>query len=148
MARINVTHVLGGGLLAGLVINVLGGFAWEMVLADDFQRQLVAPLPGQIFMASWLWSFAVGVMAVSLYAAIRAHFGSGSKTAIIAGAMTWVLGCALPNGLIWAFGIFEGSLMATSSAVGLVELVLATLAGAWLYRSAGEVVAVESGASA
>lgn len=64
-------------------------------------------------------------------------YGPGPKAAVIAGVMTWILGYAMPNYALWYSGIFGGSLMALASAIGLVEFILATLAGAWVYKPAG-----------
>ena len=136
MPKINVVHVIGGGILAGLIINVFGMVTWVMILANDFQRQIGKEPPSSANMVFWFWGFLLGIIAVWLYASIRAHYGPGAKTAIMAGSMTWLLSVFMPNCAVWALGIFGGSLVAKASALGLVELILATLAGAWIYKPA------------
>jgi hypothetical protein len=83
---------------------------------------------------SFLWSFLIGIVTVWLYASLPTHYGSWLKTAVVAGVTTWVLGLALPSSAIWLFGIFGGSLLAEASAFGVVEFVLAAVAGAWVYN--------------
>jgi hypothetical protein len=134
MARINVVHVVGGGVLAGLVINITGGLVWNFILADDYVTQVGKDLPGRVMPGSFLWSFLIGIVTVWLYASLRTHYGSWLKTAVIAGVTTWILGVALPSSAIWLFGIFGGSLLAIASAFGVIEFVLAAVAGAWVYN--------------
>ena len=118
--------------------------------AADYARlsQLGKELPKRAIPAAMALGYVIGIMAVWLYASMRAHYGPGPNTAVIAAVMTWMLGYALPHYSFWAAGIFSGSLMALASAIGLAELILATLAGAWIYKPAGEVVAPEPSVSA
>jgi hypothetical protein len=81
-----------------------------------------------------LREFIYGLMAVWLYAAIRPRFGAGPKTALYAGVGVWVLGNLLPSVNWGPRGIVPGHLFVIAVMVGLVEIVVATEAGAWLYR--------------
>ncbi|MBI4519687.1 MAG: hypothetical protein HY701_02525 [Gemmatimonadetes bacterium] len=73
-------------------------------------------------------------MAVWLYAAIRPRFGAGTATAILAGVVLWALECFFPNIVMAAFSVLSGRLFWLATIIPLVELPLATLAGAWVYR--------------
>jgi hypothetical protein len=44
---------------------------------------------------------------------------------------------ALPNYAFWSFGLFDGQLMVVASVIGLAELLVGTLAGAWVYERPG-----------
>jgi hypothetical protein len=77
-----------------------------------------------------------GVVAVWTYAAIRPRFGSGVKTAIYAGGLTWVTAYALATTTPVIMGVFSLQMACVLVAVGLVEIVVATIAGAWLYQEA------------
>ena len=145
MAKINVVHLVGGGLLAGLIYNVIGGVVWEMILHDEFVRQLGRELPKRAIPAAMALGYLIGIMAVWLYASMRAHYGPGPKTAVIAAVVTWMLCFALPHYSFWAAGIFAGSFMALASAIALAELILATLVGAWIYKPVGEAALPEPG---
>lgn len=76
----------------------------------------------------------VGVATVWLYAAIRPRFGPGPKTAIIAGLVIWGFECVIPNLAMAGFGVLTGRLLLLATAIPAVELPLAALSGAWLYR--------------
>jgi hypothetical protein len=61
-------------------------------------------------------------------------FGPGPKTAAITGFGYWVFGYALPNFGYSAMGLFPTRLLVIGTIVGLVELLAASLCGAWLYK--------------
>ena len=71
-----------------------------------------------------------------LYAAMRARYGPGPKTALCAGAAVRCLGYLLAAVGPIALHLFPGHIMAIGLAVGLVEVLVGTVAGAWLYREA------------
>ena len=76
-----------------------------------------------------------------LYAAIRPRYGAGPKTAVCAGLAVWVAGVLLPNAaFMGAAGLFPASLTMMTTAAGIVELVVAALAGAALYKEGAESV--------
>jgi len=77
-----------------------------------------------------------GVVAVWTYAAIRPRFGSGVKTAIYAAGLTWVTAYALATVTPTVMGVFSHHMAMVLVAVGLVEIVVATIVGAWLYKEA------------
>jgi hypothetical protein len=139
MGKINYGRVLLGGLLAGVIINVLESLLNGLVLREDWVAALTAlgkSQPTGVGPAALLiiWGFLVGVMAIWLYAAIRPRFGPGLKTALYAGLATWVL-AYLSGALAGApLRLFPSSLMAIATAAGMVEAVAATVAGAWVYR--------------
>jgi hypothetical protein len=80
------------------------------------------------------WGFLVGIFAVWLYAAIRPRYGAGPKTALCAGAAVWGLGYLLAVAGPIALHLFPRHIMAIGLVVGLVEVLVGTVAGAWLYR--------------
>ena len=81
-----------------------------------------------------LWGFLIGIYALSLYAAIRPRFCPGPKTAVIAGIGVWVpasLVAMIPQAALHLFG---RRLIAIGVVLGLVEIVVGTVVGAWLYK--------------
>ena len=77
-----------------------------------------------------------GIFLVWLYAAVRPRFGPGPRTAVIAGLACWVL-IGLLHALSEApMGFFPQRLMVIAVSVGLVQMVLAALAGAKVYTEA------------
>jgi hypothetical protein len=77
----------------------------------------------------------LGIFMIWLYAAIRPRYGAGPGTAVCAAVAVWFVGVLLPNiGFMWVGGMFPTSLTVMTTAGGIVELVLAALAGAALYK--------------
>lgn len=145
MGKINWGRVILGGLLAGVVINiaeflingVILGQDWTAamkVLGIDLEAAMQAN-PGMMAMFL-VWGFIFGVIAVWLYAAIRPRFGPGPRTAACAGVVLWLAAYLGPMMSYSALGLWPMRLALIASALGLVELVLATVVGAWLYKEA------------
>lgn len=140
MGKINVSRVIMGGLLAGVVLNVIDFVMYGMVLKADLDSAMHAlgkpPVNNQMIAIFVALDFLFGIYLVWLYAAIRPRFGAGPRTAVIAGVGYWVL-----FGLLHALseapmGLFPMNLTISTTAVTLVEAVLATLVGAKLYTEA------------
>ncbi len=140
MGSINWARVILGGLLAGLVINVSEFVLNGLILAKDMEAATTAlgrKVGGEQLVMFVVWGFLVGIFAVWLYAAIRPRYGAGPKTALCAGSAVWGLGYFLAAVTPVALNLFPTRIMAIGLVVGLVEVMLATLLGAWLYREAG-----------
>jgi hypothetical protein len=137
MGKINWTRVILGGLVAGVVINVFEFLLNGVILAKDMEAAISAlgrEVSGGALAVFTVWGFLVGIFAIWLYAAIRPRYGAGQKTAACAGAAVWGLGYLLAAVTPIALHLFPRRLMAVGLAVGLVEVIVGTLAGAWLYR--------------
>lgn len=137
MARLNFSRVALGGILAGIVINISEYLRYDIVMRGEFEaglRALGKGLPqGGAVTAIWtLWGFALGIAAVWLYAAIRPRYGPGAFTAVRAGVAVWFFTSLLAVIAMRAMGLFDVSVVALGWT--LVECLVATLAGAWLYR--------------
>jgi len=139
MAHTNRGRVILGGLLAGVVINIVEYITNGVVMKQawgEAMRALGKPTeltPGAIVMFN-VWGFLLGIAAVWLYAAIRTRYGPGPNTAIRAGLAAWALAVFLPNLGNYPLGLFPARLLVIATVVALVEIVVATVAGAWLYK--------------
>jgi hypothetical protein len=133
----NWKRIITGGLLAGLVLNV-GEFVAEPLMGSmtkDFFDHLGLPVPGESAMVVFaLSAFALGIVTVWLYAAIRPRYGAGLRTAAIAGGAVWALSCLFPNIAMYLFGLYGARLFWFATLWPLVETVVAAIAGAWVYR--------------
>jgi MFS family permease len=137
MGKINWNRVILGGLVAGAIINIFESVLNGVIFAKDIEaaiKTLGRQESGGALATFIVWGFLVGIFAVWLYAAIRPRYGAGVKTALCAGAAVWGLGYLLAAVTPIALHLFPRRLMAIGLAVGLVEVLLGTLAGAWLYR--------------
>jgi riboflavin transporter FmnP len=138
MGRISLARVVLGGLVAGIVINffqfVLNGY----FLANDWRdlmESLHLPQLGMDEVISFVvLGFVTGLVAVWTYAAIRPRFGAGPKAAIYAALLTWVTAYFLSNAVGVVAGTQTRAIACTVMIVGVIEIVLATLAGAFFYK--------------
>jgi hypothetical protein len=140
MNNINLGRVVLGGLLAGLVLNIgefiLNDFVLGAQMKDFMTRHNFAEPAGSFIAIAVGLTFVMGIVLVLGYACIRTRLGPGVKTAIIAGLFAWFavyFYSGIINGVL--FGIPMGT-MCMVVVYGLVEYILAAVAGAWLYKEA------------
>lgn len=137
MGKINWNRVLLSGLLAGLIINVSEFITNGIVLAGQWDVAMKAL--GRSMSSRALTSFAIlgfvsGITLVLFYATARPRFGPGAKTAVLTGFVFWVIGYGLPSFGFNTAGLLPTRLLLIGTMVGLVEVILASVAGAWLYK--------------
>lgn len=141
MAKINWGRVILGGLVAGVIINIGENLCGGLILKQKWDAAMSAlhvTMPtGAQAMTIWIvFGFVIGIFAVWLYAAIRPRYGAGVKTALCAGSAVWFLGSFMASVSSWNMGVFPSSLMVPSTLLTLVEILIATIVGAWLYKEA------------
>jgi len=139
MGRINWGRVVLGGLLAGVVLNVVDWLVYGVWLKADLAAamQALGKQPGAMDSAVPLWvalDFVYGIGLLWVYAAIRPRFGAGPKTAVIAGVAVWFF-----VGLLHAIGeapigFMPQRVMMIGTIVNLIELAVAGPVGAYLYK--------------
>jgi hypothetical protein len=139
MGKVNLGRVILGGILAGIVINFSEWLIHDVVMKDQFQTALKAlgkepPHAGSTIFWFNVWGFIAGITAVWLYAAIRPRYGPGPATATRAGIAVWILSCLLMTIVMTNLGLFP--LMWGALIWFLVEDVVATIVGAWVYKEA------------
>jgi len=137
MGKINFTRVILGGLLAGLVVNIFEYVTNGVVLASqwgDGMKALGHEMPQGAIPIFIVTSFVMGIGVVWLYAAARPRLGPGAKTAVLTGVAFWFFAYALPNSSYAVMQLFSTRLITITTLVALVELIAASLCGAWLYR--------------
>jgi len=145
MRSVNWGRVILGGIVAGIVVNVSETLLNAVVLRrqnEEMMRALGKTMPvSGAAMAVWmLWGVLFGIAAVWLYAAIRPRYGAGPATAVKAGIAAWFLAHLL--GLIAQvnMGFLTAGMVFLPLVWTLVESILATLAGGWVYKEAGREV--------
>jgi hypothetical protein len=138
MGGINVGRVVLRGLAAGLVVNISEFVLNTIVIAAPMEAALkernlppfgVSPIIGFTVLA-----FLLGIATVWLYAAMRPRFGAGVETAVITGVVVWFFAYFYSGIGTTLLAIFPARLMTVSLSWGFVEIVLGSIAGAWLYR--------------
>ena len=136
----NMARVILGGLAAGLVINIgefiLNGVVLASSMESAMARLNLPPVGGSAIAMFVILGFALGIATVWLYAAIRPRYGIGPRTALCAGATVWFLAYLYPSVGMAGMGLFPTNLILIGVVWGLVEMLVAALAGAWLYTEA------------
>lgn len=142
MAAINTGKVIVGGLVAGIVLNVLD-FAWTMfVMQPEFDANAVrlgldpASMQTTTAMVTWIViDLLYGFLAVWIYATMRPRFGAGPKTAAMAAIAIWASIALIMYGLTTG-GLFPMAIWVKMTIYSLVATIIATTAGAALYKEA------------
>lgn len=137
MGKINWGRVLLGGIVAGVIINIFEFVTNGLVLSRDLEAAMKAlgrtMDPGAIGVFV-IWGFLAGICAIWLYAAARPRFGPRAKTAALTGFAFWIFSYALPSVGQWALHLFPHRLIAIGTLVGLVEVIIGSIAGAAIYK--------------
>ena len=153
MGKINMQKVLVGGLIAGLVLNVVDGALYGYFLKNQMAAAMTALGKPAMTSSQILWfvvlDFVAGIFLVWLYAAVRPRFGPGPGTAVKAGLAVWFLAGLLNALFMWPMNIMPHNLTIITTLVMLVEFPLAAVVGAKLYtEGAGMGAGMGSGAGA
>jgi len=140
MTQINMKRVVLGGLLAGLVINISETILNIPVLGQQMEEVMkernLPAVGGGAIGGFVIGAFVLGLLLVWLYAAIRPRFGAGAKTALIAALLMWLLAYVWPSFSLGLMGIMPTKLLFVATLWGLAEVIIAALAGGWLYMEA------------
>ena len=137
MGKVNMMKVLVGGLIAGVVLNVVDFVLFGMVLKDQMAAAMQALNRPAMSNAQIPWfvflDFVAGIGMVWLYAAIRPRFGAGPGTAVKAGIAAWFFAGLLPTLFMWPMALMPANLTVITTLVALVEWPLAAVVGAKFY---------------
>ncbi len=139
MRKINLVRLLLGGIVAGVVGDVLGYLVDGVLLQQNWADDMLALGKNEFTMTQIVQfnmiAIVFGIVSILIYIGFRPLFGANWKTAIYAGLTAWVLGTLLPNlSFMFVSGLFSKHLMLYTTAGGLVEVVAGTVAGAALYK--------------
>jgi hypothetical protein len=138
MGAINTGRWIGGGLLAGLIINVVETIMNMFVIADDWKAvytKMGVTEPGGAAIGEYIvLAFILGLLIAWVYAAIRPRFGAGLGTAVKAGIAVWVGACFFPT-MGW---MIMGGVPTNLAIIGLiytfVEVVIGAVAAGAVYQ--------------
>jgi len=135
---INTARVVIGGLVAGLVINV-GEFILNMVVLGADMNSAMArlnlpPVGGAAIGIFTALAFALGIVTIWLYAAIRPRYEPGATTALCAGAAVWFFSYLYGSIGMTVMGMFPVRMMVVACVWGLGEILVAAVAGAYFYK--------------
>ena len=142
MSKIDTGRVLLGGIVAGVISDIFEYVLNGIVLRDQWNtistsHNLPMIGPNEIVVFNIL-GLVTGIAAVWAYAAMRPRFGAGPRTAVYAALLIWVVGYVIPNVFQTVSGLVPLNMMLTIAVVGLVEIIVATVAGAYVYKEPAE----------
>jgi len=138
MGGINMGRVFLGGLVAGVIVWVCEGVA-SVLYMDDMtaameSHGLSMEMTAEGWVLSILVSLIVGCLGVWFYAVARPRLGPGPKTAACVALALWA-GVTLVSLIGYhMLGLFPDAMLAIWGVIGLVELLLAVMVGAWVYK--------------
>jgi xanthosine utilization system XapX-like protein len=139
MGKVNVGRVILGGLVAGIIFDILGYLVDGLWLAPRWAAAMTALGHPDFSLHQWIYlnllGLITGIVVVWVYAGFRPRYGAGPRTAILAGALVWVVGMFVPNlTFMWVSHLFSHHLTELTTAAALIEIIVGAIAGAALYR--------------
>jgi hypothetical protein len=137
---INTQKVVVGGIVAGVVMIVIGFVSNVFILgarmkaeSDAFKPGLADQMmQGPAIITNIVMDLILGIALVWTYAAIRPRFGPGLKTATYVAVLFWILASIFYSGYMH-MGMMSAGLWWSFAFVGLVSFLLSAWAGAKFY---------------
>ena len=142
MARINWGRLMLGSLIAAIIMFVTDGFIHETITRTDWSAvysglRAAEPEPhGSSMVYFAVFELGRGFTAMMFYALMRAYFGAGPKTAVLAGILGWIAFSLTGPAQFIPLGFFSTALWLKVAAIHLITSIIATIAGAALYKDA------------
>ena len=124
----NAKRIISCGLLAGAVI-VIGEIVRQAILTNATPTDSSTPLG--VFI---LRGMSLGIFCLLLYAAVRPRLGAGVRTAVTVGILVFLVGTLFPPFGLTMQAFAPSQVLLETIIWNAVQIPLATLAGAWLYR--------------
>jgi len=144
MTQINWGRLLLGSLVAAIIMFVTDGFIHERIAGADWAAvyeglRASTPEPHGTSMAYFaVYELGRGFTAMMFYVLMRAFFGAGPKTAVLAGIVGWIAFSLTAPAQFIPLGFFSNALWLKVGVIHLVISIVATIAGAALYKDAAK----------
>lgn len=139
MGRINMTRVILGGLVAGIVANVIDAVTGMVFMKQDMLDMLqrlnldASAMDSMSGILPWVVvDLAYGFLLVLAYAGLRPRFGPGPLTALYAGFLLYAAVTITLYGFM-SMGLFTADMFVKSAGFAVISTALASLAGGAVY---------------
>ncbi len=140
MAKINWGRLILCSLIAAIIMFVTDGFVhgniadadWKAVYAGLGAREPQDHGLSMVYFA--LFELGRGFTAIMFYVTLRPFFGAGPKTAILAGIIGWIAFSLTGPAQFIPLGFFSNALWFKVGIIHLITSIIATIAGAALYK--------------
>ena len=143
---INTSKVVTGGIVTGIIITAIDMMSSFFILGERMMADANAFKPGLGDMMATMstgqmigmviMNLIVGMLLIWTYAGFRPRFGPGPKTAAYAALIFFAFGLIMTSNYM-AMGMMSKGLWITYGAIWLVNLLVATMAGAKIYSEEG-----------
>ena len=140
--KINWARFLIGALVITVICFLADGFMHERLLGNDwedvYQRFGGGEPPHQPTSLIYFVIFELGrgFLSMFLYVLMRGCCGAGPKTAVFAAIAAWFAFSLTGPAQFIPLGFFSHALWIKAGAIQLIVSIVATLAGAALYKDA------------
>jgi hypothetical protein len=144
MSKVNWGRLLIGALVAAIICFLSDGFFHEKVVAADWTavydgiRAVSPEVHGTGLAYFALFEIGRGFLAVFLYVMMRPHYGAGPKTAVMAALVTWFAVSITTPAQFIPLGFYSNALLVKVGIYQLIITIIATIAGAAIYRDAAK----------
>ncbi len=140
MPKLNWNRIIIGGLVAAIIVFLADGFFHERVVRADWDsvyaaigaRQPTESAGSMVYFA--IFELGRGLISIFIYALMRQPFKPGPKTAVLAGIVTWLAFSVTGPAQFIPLGFYSHALWGKVGAFQLVTSIVATIAGAALYK--------------
>ena len=142
MAKINWGRLVVGSLIAAIIMFFTDGFIHETIAKADWKAvydglRAAEPEPHGLSMVYFaLFEIGRAFTAMMFYVTMRAFFAAGPKTAVLAGIVGWIAFSLTGPAQFIPLGFFSNALWIKVGAIHLLTSIIATIAGAALYKDA------------
>ncbi len=142
MAHINWGRLFISSLVAAIIMFATDGFIHGTIAQADWLAlydglRATRPEEHGANMAYFaIFELGRGFTAMMFYVLMRAFFGAGPKTAVLAGIVGWIAFSLTGPVQFIPLGFFSNALWLKVGAIHLVTSIVATIAGAALYKDA------------
>lgn len=140
MPKINYPRLILGGLIAAVIMFVTDGFFHEQIVKADWHAvyanlRATEPAPHGLSLVYFaIFELGRGMITLVLYVTLRPFCGAGPKTAVCAAIAGWVAFSLTGPAQFIPLGFFSNALWIKVGAFHLITSIVATLAGAALYK--------------
>jgi hypothetical protein len=145
--KINWPRFIVGSLIAAIIGFLSDGAIHESLLGGEWKAVYSnlgitePPHSSSAMLYFGIFELGRGFVSMLLYVMMRSHFGPGPKTAALAGVAAWVAFSLTAPAQFIPLGFFSNSLWLKVGALQLLTSIVATIAGAALYKDASSPVA-------
>lgn len=140
MKKINWLRFVIGGVIAAVIFFLSDGLMHEQVLSSDWRDvylNISAIEPehhGSSMLYFTIFELGRGMLAMFLYVLMRAFWGAGPRTAILAGVAVWIAFSVTGPAQFIPLGFFTVQLWLKVAGFQLITSIFGSLAGAALYK--------------